>query len=82
MVRILETIKPAPDRQYRLRPCRCRSENVAYEKLEYPDGRLLWRVRCFDCGATVICSRPGPRHAAQIAWNTWTKEEICKTTTL
>ncbi len=79
MGRILETIKPAPDTQYRLRPCRCRSENVAYLLYQYPDG-LRWAVRCFDCGHTIILSWPGPRHDVQLAWNNWAKEETCKTT--
>ena len=79
MDNVLEIIKPEPDSQYRLRPCRCRSDNVAYVQYQYPDGPR-WAVKCFDCGAAIICSWPRPRHDAQLAWNNWTKEDTCKTT--
>lgn len=77
----LEIIKPEPDSQYRLCPCRCRSDNMAYVKCQHPDGER-WRVQCFDCGAIIDAGRPGPRHDAQLAWNKWAKEETCKTTIL
>jgi site-specific DNA-methyltransferase (adenine-specific) len=42
----VQIIKPAPDSHYRLVPCKCGSDNVAY--VLGNDGR--WRVQCFDCG--------------------------------
>ncbi len=60
---VVEIIKPDPDSQYRLKGCKCGSDNVAY--MLGVDG--LWRVRCFDCG----CSGSGSavRHEAQVKWN-------------
>lgn len=75
--KVLETIKPDPDSQYRLCPCRCGSHNVAYVKYPYPDGPR-WSVRCFDCGVSMILSYPGPRHDIQLVWNNWAKEETCQ----
>ena len=64
---VIEILVASPDGSFRLRSCRCRSDNVAYEK--YQDGKdEKWRVRCFDCGHTVDkgCT---VRHDAQQAWN-------------
>ena len=60
---VVEIVVPAPDGQYRLRPCKCGSDNVAY--MLGVDG--LWRVHCFECG----CNGPRStvRHNAQIKWN-------------
>lgn len=64
---VIEIKKPDPDSQYRLLPCKCKSDNVAY--VHY-DGRggAAWRVQCFDCGHTVD---NGNRvmHDAQENWN-------------
>lgn len=59
----VQVIKPAPDSHYRLLPCKCGSDNVAY--VLGTDGR--WRGHCFDCGHTG----PGAivRHEAQVKWN-------------
>lgn len=58
---------PVPDSQYRLIPCRCKSDNAAYVK--YKKGcEELWRVQCFDCGLTVDVGTT-VRHTVQIAWN-------------
>lgn len=65
----LEIIKPAPDSQYRLRPCKsCGGDNVAYVKYQTTAGPT-WRVQCFDCGKTADPGRPAPRHEAQLLWN-------------
>ena len=63
----IEIKAPDPDSQYRLRPCRCKSDNVAYVKYQ-AQGEELWRVQCFDCGRTVD-KRCRVRHDAQLAWN-------------
>lgn len=59
----VQVIKPATDSHYRLVPCQCGSDNVAY--VLGTDGR--WRAQCFDCG----CSGAGAivRHEAQQLWN-------------
>lgn len=59
----IEIKVPQPDSQYRLKSCRCRSDNVAY--VLGVDGK--WRVQCFDCGHTGATAEI--RHDAQIAWN-------------
>lgn len=64
---IIDTKFPEPDSQFRLRPCRCRCENVGYLRIR-ADGREPWVVRCDRCGETT-----GPfqvRHDAQVFWNT------------
>ena len=63
----IEIRKPEPDSQYRLRPCRCKSDNVAYVKYEDQDGEK-WRVSCFDCGHTVDKGYT-VQHDAQMEWN-------------
>ena len=59
----IEIKKPDPDSHFRLRPCKCSSDNVAYVLMN--DGQ--WHAECFDCG------RMGPahsdRHEAQVTWN-------------
>ena len=64
---IIEIKKPDPDSQWRLRPCKCGSDNVAYV---YYDGKggAKWRVSCFDCGHTVDKGNK-VRHDAQLNWN-------------
>ena len=64
---VIEIKKPAPDCQYRLVPCRCGSDNVAYVHYNGRGG-AKWRVECFDCGRTVDKGRT-VRHDAQLAWN-------------
>lgn len=64
---VIQIIKPDPDSQYRLIPCDCGGDNVAFEQYQHGDDEL-WRVRCFDCGLTVD-SGTGIRHEAQLGWN-------------
>lgn len=59
----VQVIKPAQDSHYRLVPCQCGSDNVAY--VLGVDGR--WRVQCFDCGHTGAGDLT--RHGAQVKWN-------------
>lgn len=64
----VEIIVPDPDSQYRLLPCECGSDNVAY--MLGVDG--LWRGHCFECGRNGAGA--GVRHEAQIKWNKKSKE--------
>lgn len=64
----MEIIKPDPDSQFRLIPCECNGDNVAYVKVYHPDGDR-WRVQCFDCGKIVEIAEPASRHDVQIIWN-------------
>lgn len=67
MENAIQIIKPDPESHFRLRPCLCKSENVAFVQYEN-EGEELWRVQCFDCGHTIL---PGSaiRHEAQVEWN-------------
>lgn len=63
----IAVVVPEPDSHYRLVPCKCSSDNVAY--VQYVSGEEeKWRVCCFDCGQTVDIGTP-VRHDAQTAWN-------------
>lgn len=65
----VQVIKPDPDSHFRLRPCKCGSDHVAYVK--YLDGpEEAWAAQCFDCGYRAM-SVPGCKiqHDAQMAWN-------------
>ena len=65
----VQIVKPVPDSHFRLRPCKCSSDNVAYVK--YLDGpEEVWAVQCFDCGYRAMRA-PGYKiqHDAQAAWN-------------
>ena len=64
---VIEIKKPLPDSQWRLRPCKCKSDNVAYVHYEAKGGEA-WRVECFDCGYTVDKGNK-VRHDAQVNWN-------------
>lgn len=63
----IEIKVPAPDSQYRLKPCKCGSDNVAYVHYNGRGG-AKWRVTCFDCGHTVDKGNQ-VRHDAQQNWN-------------
>ena len=63
----IEIKKPVPDSQYRLLPCKCGSDNVAYVHYNAKGG-TAWRVQCFDCGHTVDKGNR-VRHDAQQNWN-------------
>ena len=61
-------IKPADlDSQYRLVPCKCGSDNVAYVHYNGRGG-AKWRVECFDC-SYIVDKGCRVRHDAQLAWN-------------
>lgn len=63
----IAVVRPQPDSQFRLAPCRCGSDKVAY--VQYmTENAELWRVRCFDCG-NVVDKGCTVRHDAQLAWN-------------
>ena len=63
----IEIKVPAPDSQYRLVPCKCGSDNVAYVHYNGRGG-AAWRVECFDCGHKVDKGNR-VQHDAQVAWN-------------
>jgi hypothetical protein len=63
----LDIRKPDSDSQYRLLPCKCGSDNVAYVHYNGRGG-AKWRVQCFDCGHTVDKGYR-VRRDAQLAWN-------------
>ena len=64
---VIQIVIPAPDSHWRLKPCRCRSDNVAYEQYNGRGG-AAWRCKCFDCGYTVDKGNK-VRHDAQVVWN-------------
>ena len=64
---VSEIKKADPDSQYRLLPCKCKSDNVAYVYYDSCGG-FAWRVKCFDCGYTVDNGNV-VRHDAQLSWN-------------
>ena len=64
---VFEIKVPEPDSQYRLIPCKCSSDNVAYEHYNGRGG-AAWRVKCYDCGFTVDKGNR-VRHDAQLNWN-------------
>ena len=64
---VIEIKKPDQESQWRLRPCKCQSDNVAYVQYNGRGG-AAWRVKCFDCGYTVDKGNK-VRHDAQVNWN-------------
>ena len=64
---VIDTKIPAPDSQFRLRPCRCGCENIGYLQIR-AGAQEPWVVRCFRCGAATEPFLI--RHDAQIFWNT------------
>lgn len=64
----VQIIKPASDSQYRLVPCKCGSDNVAY--VLCADGK--WRGHCFECGHSGAGAVV--RHEGQVMWNYDTRE--------
>ena len=64
---IIEIKVPEPDSQFRLVPCKCGSDNVAYEHYKGRGG-AAWRVKCYCCGFTVDKGNR-VRHDAQRNWN-------------
>lgn len=64
---VIQIKKPEPDSQYRLKPCKCKGDNVAYEQYNGRGG-AKWRVKCFDCSFTVDKGYK-VQHDAQAAWN-------------
>ncbi len=63
---LVETIKPEPDKQFRLLPCVCGGE-PHYIKYR---GKMLtkWKVVCTACGLRTKSFLI--RHDAQLDWNT------------
>jgi uncharacterized protein (UPF0303 family) len=65
---VIDIKRPESDSQYRLVACgQCKSDNVAYVKYQN-NGRVRFRVSCFDCGCTVQTGAECA-HDAQVAWN-------------
>lgn len=64
---VIEIKKADPDSQFKLLPCKCGSDNVAYEHYNSRGG-AAWRCKCFDCGFTVDKGNR-VRHDAQMVWN-------------
>lgn len=64
-----ETIKPDPDSQYRLLPCKCGGEPV-YQHWFGAAGDY-WKVECPKCGRHICAGTI--RHELQIEWNTANK---------
>ena len=64
---VIEIKVPDPDSQFRLIPCKCGSDNVAYEHYNGRGG-AAWRVKCYACGFTVDKGNR-VRHDAQHNWN-------------
>ena len=64
---VIEIKKADPDSQYRLVPCECGSDNVAYVHYNGRGG-AAWRVECFDCGR-IVDKGCRVRHDAQVKWN-------------
>ena len=69
---VIEIKVPEPDSQFRLIPCKCGSDNVAYEHYNGRGG-AAWRVKCYACGFTVDKGNR-VRHDAQRNWNEEVKE--------
>lgn len=62
----MDELKPSPDSQFRLRPCKCGSEDVVYQSYQGPEG-TIYRVKCRSCGIRTfwrLC-----RHDVQVEWN-------------
>lgn len=53
-----------PDIRFRLLPCKCKSDSVAYEHYNGSGGTAR-RVRCYDCGFTMDKDNK-VRHDAQL----------------
>lgn len=64
---VISIERPAVDSHFKLLPCRCKSDNVAYVHYEARGGEA-WRVQCFDCGF-VTDKGNKVRHDAQVIWN-------------
>lgn len=63
---VVGMVIPAPDSHFRLMPCKCGSENVAYLRIRL-ENEELWAVRCLGCCET---GKPSTvRHEAQLYWN-------------
>ncbi len=69
----VEIVKPEPDSQYRLCPCKCGSADVVYIKSKSPEGDV-WEVKCRSCGAGLSTPERLPRHTVQVMWNRSAKD--------
>lgn len=62
----MDELKPSPDSQFRLRPCKCGSEDVVYQSFQGMNG-TCHRVKCNICGLRTFWRRC--RHDVQVLWN-------------
>lgn len=62
-----QIIQPAPDSQYRLIPCSCGSDQVAYTRMVTIRTGVEWAAGCLVCGKMTRWWRV--QHHAQIEWN-------------
>lgn len=62
-----QIIQPDPDSHYRLIPCSCGSDQVAYARMVTIRGGVEWAAGCKTCGKTTRWWRV--QHHAQIEWN-------------
>ena len=62
---MIEFIHPAPDSQFRLRPCVCGSEDVVY-RCSTEEPRPFYRVMCLSCWRQTPWHLS--QHDAQNAW--------------
>ena len=60
---VIEIKVPEPDSQFRLIPCKCGSDNVAYEHYNGRGG-AAWRVKCYAC--YVPNARADMRHRKKV----------------
>lgn len=58
--------RPAPDGQFRLKPCDCGSEDVVYQSFQGMSG-TDYRVKCLNCGRRTFWRQC--MHDAQMIWN-------------
>ena len=75
---VIQTIRPDRDSHFLLRPCLCKSENVAYVQFRR-GSETLWKVCCFDCGREITApSGATSRHEIQVVWNLEYKKKVRK----
>lgn len=65
-LRVIDSDKPDPDSQWRLRRCRCGDPHPVYIRLDRGNEKP-WAVRCMACGH--MGEGKQIRHEAQICWN-------------
>ena len=60
---VIQVLTATTDSHFRLKACKCGSQNVAYVQDVYE----RWAARCFDCGREGFAD--DTRHGAQVKWN-------------